>query len=210
VTAVVVLAKEPRPGRVKTRLCPPLTSAGAAALAAAALDDTLDVAEAVDWSARFLALDSDSDGWDRPGWQRFQQCLGGLDRRIGHAIETAHRATGGAPVVLIGMDTPHVRVRDLCAARDALTRYDAVLGSAEDGGYWLLGLQRADARLIKGVPMSSDDTAAVQLGRLRSAGLSVALARVYRDIDTVDDARAAIRGRQHFRFARTLAREGVA
>lgn len=209
-TVLVVLAKTPLPGRVKTRLCPPLTMAGAAAFAAAALDDTLDVADAVDWSARFLALDSDIERWDRPGWRRFRQCSGGLDRRIGHALETARRATGGAPVLLVGMDTPHLRAGDLRAARDALARCDAILGPAEDGGYWIIGLRYPSAELVADVPMSADNTAAVQMQRLRTAGLSVALACSYRDIDTIDDARAAARGREHLRFARALAREGVA
>jgi len=210
VTALVVLAKTPLPGRVKTRLCPPLTMAGAAAFAAAALNDTLDVADAVEWTAKCLALDSKSKRWDRPGWQGFRQSPGGLDRRIGQALETAHRATDGAPVLLIGMDTPHLRASDLCAARDALRQHDGVLGPAEDGGFWTIGLRRPDARLVAGVPMSHDDTAAVQLHRLRAAGLSVGLVSSYRDIDSIDDARAACRGREHSRFARALAREGVA
>ena len=209
-TALVVLAKTPRPGRVKTRLCPPLTPHAAARFAAAALDDTLDLVDGGLWSARVLALDLPSSDWDRPGWIRVTQCTGGLDVRLGHALEQAQRASPTAPVLLIGMDTPHLHPDDLAAARELLDSHDAVLGPAEDGGFWAIGLRRADARLIQGVPMSSQETAAIQLVRFREAGLSAAIAATYRDIDTIDDARRASRLAADSRFAAELTRAGAA
>lgn len=198
------MAKTPRPGAVKTRLCPPLTAEAAAAIADAALIDTFDVVDRVAWTARVLALDSDRDDWDRTGWIRIRQCRGGLDRRIGHALESAQLTAGGAPVLLIGMDTPHLRVSDLRATRDALGCYDAVLGPAYDGGFWALGLRRADASLVDAVPMSTYRTASAQLARLQAANLTIAVAPAYRDIDTIDDALAASCHRPDARFAAAI------
>lgn len=209
-TALVVLAKAPRPGVVKTRLCPPLTPQAAAAFAAAALNDTLDAAEHVPWSHRILALDLPDPTWDRCGWMRIQQPAGSLASRIGNALADAQALAVGAPVLLIGMDTPHVRAADLRAARDLLAWHDAVLGPAEDGGYWAIGMQRADPDLVRGVPMSASITSTAQLLRLWGAGLTIGLAPTYRDIDTIDDARAACRLHPHSRFADSLRAAGAA
>ena len=82
---IVVLAKRPRPGFVKTRLVPPLTHADAAAVAAAALADTLDAVATTPAQRRVLAFDGDPSGWQRPGWTVVPQPAGGLDRRIAAA-----------------------------------------------------------------------------------------------------------------------------
>lgn len=209
-TALVVLAKTPRPGDVKTRLCPPLTPEEAAEFAAAALRDTLDVADRLAWSGRFLALDAPTGEWDRPGWTQIQQTAGGLDKRIGHALLAAQKAAAGAPTLLIGMDTPHLRGADLRHARDLLTDHDAVLGPAIDGGYWAIGLRQADPGLIHGVPMSCAVTGTAQLLRLLGAGLRVGLAAHYRDIDTIADARDASTTLRYSRFALALRAAGAA
>lgn len=200
-TAIVVLAKAPRPGAVKTRLSPPLSHYDAAAFAAASLSDTLDVADQVAWSARILALDVHTRAWARPGWLRLQQRGESLDERLGNALLDAQQVASGEPVLLIGMDTPHLTAADLRRARDALTTHDAVVGPATDGGFWALGLRRAEGRLVHGVQMSTAATAAAQLERLSEASLRTALVAQYRDIDTIDDAWAAARSKTGARFA---------
>ena len=209
-TALVVLAKAPRPGVVKTRLCPPLTPSAAAGFAAAALADTLDLARRADWSTRVLALDVPDRKWETSGWVQIVQRGTGLDERLGDALVRAQHIARGAPVLLIGMDTPHLHVLDLLAARDLLHEHDAVLGPADDGGFWALGLRHADARLVRGVPMSTQHTGATQLRRLRSAGLDVAMTVTYRDIDTIEDAQCAGAAAPHSRFATALRHAGAA
>lgn len=209
-TALVVLAKAPRPGAVKTRLCPPLTPECAATFAAAALSDTLDLADRIEWSARVLALDVPDCRWSRPGWIHIVQRDGGLDARLGDAAQRAQILSGGAPVLLIGMDTPHLQRSDLASARDLLDTYDAVVGPAEDGGFWALGMRHANAQLTAGVPMSTKQTGAAQVQRLRAAGLSVAMAAPYRDIDDIDDARQASVICTQSRFVAVLRRAGAA
>ena len=186
---VVVIAKEPVPGRVKTRLTPPFTPVDAAALAKAALADTLTAVAATPVTRAVLALDGAAGDWLPPGFQVIPQRGGGLDERLAAAFADAH-ATLPVPMVLIGMDTPQV-VPDLLAdAARALVsgEADAVFGPAADGGFWLLGLRRPDRSLVAGVPMSQPDTGRHQLDRLTSAGLRVAMVPELTDIDTFREA----------------------
>jgi rSAM/selenodomain-associated transferase 1 len=186
---VIVIAKEPVAGRVKTRLTPALSPATAAALAEAALADTLDVVAASAVSRRVLALDGAPGYWLPAGFDLIAQRGDGLDERLAAAFADTH-AAAPLPMVLIGMDTPQVTTDLIRDAAQSLVsgEADAVFGPAEDGGFWLLGLARPDRSLLAGVPMSQPDTGRVQLERLASAGLRVALAPRLTDVDTFDTA----------------------
>lgn len=184
---LIVLAKQPVPGRVKTRLTPAYTPAEAAALAEASLRDTLAAVAAAPAGRRTLVLAGAPGPWLPGGVTVIAQRGGGLDERLACAFDDAF---AGRPLVLIGMDTPQVTPALLGAAGRALARRDAVFGPASDGGFWLLGLRRPDARLLRGVPMSRPDTGAVQLARLRTAGLDVAVLPELTDVDTPADAAA--------------------
>lgn len=204
-TTVVVLAKAPVAGRVKTRLCPPCTPDEAAVLAAAALGDTLHAVGAARVDRRVLALDGAPAREVPAAFRVVAQCGGGLDRRLAHAL-------GGhpGPTVLVGMDTPQLRPGHLEGAVAALTRpgVDAVLGPALDGGYWAIGLRdparAADALL--GIPMSTARTARAQRRRLDRMGLVTAELGVLRDVDRFDDALAVAAEAGGGRFARAVAR----
>ena len=183
--ALVVLAKAPAPGRVKTRLCPPCTPAQAAAVAEAALADTLATVAATGVDRRVCVLDGSPGAWLPPGFPVRRQRPGGLDRRIAGAL-----ADVGGPALLIGMDTPQLRVADLRHAIATLEDHDAALGPTDDGGYWAIGLRRPDDALLHGVPMSTDGTHRAQLRRLERAGLRVARLPRQRDVDHLADAHA--------------------
>jgi uncharacterized protein len=189
---VLVMAKAPVPGRVKTRLCPPCTPEQAAHVAAAALHDTVVAAAALPGVIRVIVL----DGAFRvpPGWQSVAQRGAGLGERLGHGFADTRRAGGAS--LLIGMDTPQVSPDLLAGAFDRLTApgVDAVLGPAADGGWWALGLRDpAHAAVLAGVPMSTPDTGAHTFGALRSRGLRVAQLPELRDVDTALDAHAVAR-----------------
>ncbi|MEU4985252.1 DUF2064 domain-containing protein [Streptomyces sp. NPDC021969] len=196
-TTLLVIAKEPRPGRVKTRLTPPFTPAEAAALAEAALADTLAAVAATPARRRVLVLDGAPGPWLPPGFDVVPQCAGGLDERLADAF-----AGCAGPALLIGMDTPQV-TPDLLDVdfRDC----DAYFGPAEDGGFWALGLARPEPALLRGVPMSTPVTGAVQRERLLTAGLRVRDLPPLRDVDTAADARAVAALAPHGRFAARLA-----
>jgi uncharacterized protein len=207
---VIILAKAPLPGRVKTRLSPRLTPDEAAAIAAAALADTL--AAALD-SARPSAVVAVFEGDPAP-WIPFEiatypQVTGGLDRRLAAAFNDVHAQTGEA-MVLIAMDTPQVTGAMLDEACDALAQpgVDAVFGPAEDGGYWLIGVRALRTNesnyddLFHDVPMSTHETGAAQRARLTSCGWTVHMLSVLRDIDTVDDITAVADSSPHIGVAR--------
>ena len=199
---IAVLAKAPTPGRVKTRLCPPCTPAQAAALAGAALEDTLDAAGAVPFARHVLALDGDATSWTGRGFDVVPQRGHGLDERLAAAF-----ADIGGPTVLVGMDTPQVVPRQLTSAAALLVSpgTGAVLGLADDGGFWLVGLLTPDRDAFVGVPMSTDRTGRAQLTRLRARGRMVRRLPVLRDVDRWDDAVAVAADARGTRFARTVA-----
>jgi glycosyltransferase A (GT-A) superfamily protein (DUF2064 family) len=179
----IVIAKRPVPGRVKTRLTPPLTPAEAAALAAAALTDTIAAVDSAAAATRMLYFDGDAADWLPPTWTYRRQRPGGLDVRLADAIGAA-----AGPAMVVGMDTPQLDAR-LLDSFDA-ERFDACVGPTADGGYWTIGLRdpaHAQAALL-GVPMSTEHTYADQVGRLRSLGLSVQVLDGLVDVDTFDDA----------------------
>ncbi|MDQ1034144.1 glycosyltransferase A (GT-A) superfamily protein (DUF2064 family) [Streptomyces sp. V3I8] len=197
-TTLLVIAKEPRPGRVKTRLTPPFTPVEAAALAEAALSDTLHVVARTPATRRVLVLEGAPGPWLPPGFDVVPQCGGGLDERLAAAF-----AGCDGPALLIGMDTPQVTPALLTAD---FAGYDACFGAAEDGGFWALGLAEPDPRLLLGVPMSVPGTGAVQRERLVGAGLRVRDLPRLRDVDTAADAVAVAASAPHSRFAARLAR----
>lgn len=194
-TALLVIAKQPRPGRVKTRLTPPFTPEEAAALAEAALADTLAAAVRVPADRHVLVLDGVPGPWLPPGFHVVPQAAGGLDARLAAAF-----AACDGPALLIGMDTPQV-TPSLLAPALRWDTYDAWFGPAADGGFWALGLASPDPALLLGVPMSRPDTGAVQYARLRAAGLRVGRLPVLRDVDTAPDARRVAYGAPGTRFA---------
>jgi glycosyltransferase A (GT-A) superfamily protein (DUF2064 family) len=201
---VLVLAKEPVAGRVKTRLTPALTPQQAAEVATAALQDTLDAVRRTDAAVRVLVVDG---SWDAPGFVRQPQSGGALDERLALAFDDAWAARA-LPMVLIGMDTPQVTEVLLEKAIGMLLSpgVDAVLGLAEDGGWWALGLRSPQAHLIRGTATSRDDTGQVQQDRLLGAGLAVVDLPVLRDVDTVEDLHAVARVCPGGRFAAVVER----
>lgn len=196
-TTLLVIAKEPRPGRVKTRLTPPFTPDEAAALAEASLADTLRAVAATPARRRVLVLDGAPGPWLPPGFDVVPQCAGGLDARLADAF-----AGCAGPALLIGMDTPQVTPELLDVDFEGC---DAYFGPAEDGGFWALGLARPDPALPRGVPMSTPVTGAAQRERLLAAGLRVRDLPPLRDVDTAADARAVAALAPHGRFAARLA-----
>ena len=202
---LLVLAKAPVAGRVKTRLCPPFTPAQAAQLAAAALRDTLAADAATPAVARTVVLDGQPGAWRTPSFGVLPQRGDGLDERLAAAFDDGW-VRCPAPLLLIGMDTPQVTPALLSASAALLLSdgTDAVLGRADDGGWWALGLRRPDAALLLGVPMSTAGTGAAQDARLVAAGLRVRPLPRLRDVDTAADARAVAAGCPSTHFAAAL------
>ena len=203
-TTLIVIAKECIPGRVKTRLHPPLTLEQAAILAAASLADTFKAVSSLPATRRILVFDGNLLPPGSESYELIQQVSGELDMRLGAIFDEC-----SGPTVLIGMDTPQLTADLLAPIFDEWpTDVDAWLGLANDGGYWTIAMANPDGSLIRGVPMSRNDTGRLQLERLEAAGLRVRRLPELIDVDTIDDARAVAALNPHTQFATTLARFG--
>jgi len=199
--ALIVIAKAPVPGRVKTRLTPPCTPVQAAALACAALQDTLDAAARTARAGRrVIVLDGEPGAWVPAGFEVIAQRGDGLAERLAAAFEDV-----GETALLVGMDTPQVTPALLDAGLAGVAENDSAFGAALDGGYWAIGLRTPDASVFADVPMSIARTGAVQRARLAILGLRPAILPPLRDIDTIDDAFAVAAQAPDTRFATELA-----
>lgn len=183
---ICVLAKSPRPGEVKTRLAPAVGPDGAAALARAFLDDTLALARSFPWARVAVAVDGDASLLEIPhDVEVWPQGTGDLGERMGRALLRALARGGRA--ILIGADSPGLPPRLVEAARSALRAGGAVLGPADDGGFYLVGLDRCEEGLLSDLPWSRSDTLAHAEARLRRSGRAVARTGRWFDVDEPAD-----------------------
>ncbi|MGH3934073.1 MAG: TIGR04282 family arsenosugar biosynthesis glycosyltransferase [Pseudonocardiaceae bacterium] len=214
--ALLVLAKAPVPGEVKTRLCPPATPDQAARIAAAALLDTLDAVLAVPHVIPVVALTGNLGNavgaTELTARLRATTVVPQRGAKLGQRIASAYAdvaaVVGDLPVLQIGMDTPQADAQLLSQCLDLLDGdgVDAVFGLAADGGWWTLGVRRpAMADLIAEVPTSRPDTGAQTLAVLRAAGCRVLDLPELSDVDTWEDAITVAAGVPGGRFAAAIA-----
>lgn len=206
---LLVVAKAPEPGRAKTRLARRMGDEHAARFAAAALLDTLETAASVGWPV-VVALAGNLARAAR-GDELAEACArhrvvvqrgGSFGERLVQAHADADEGTG---VVQIGMDTPHVTRAHLEAVAHGLSTHDAVLGLADDGGWWALAVRAARwAGPLRHVAMSRPDTGALTYHALTSAGARVTWAPRLGDVDTWDDAVALARTAPDTRAAQVV------
>ncbi len=189
---VLVVAKAPVPGLAKTRIARDVGDEVAADLAAAALLDTLQTS--VESGMRVVvALTGDLDRAARS--DELREALEPLvvipqvGDSFGDRLARAHLdADEGAGVVQVGMDSPQMRADDLREAAARLGDHPSVLGPAEDGGWWLLGVRHgADASALPSVEMSTPSTG---LHTREVLPQPTALMRTIRDVDSWNDALA--------------------
>jgi uncharacterized protein len=192
--ALVVIAKEPVPGAVKTRLAPGLGADGAARAAAAMLADTLAVMAQVE--ADPWVCFAPPDAHPRmarlaPGCGLLAQVEGDLGDRLAACFATL--LDGGAErVVIVAADTPQVPRVTYEAAFALLDQVDVVLGPTVDGGYYLVGAKAALPELFVGVPMGTEVVLQMTIQRAVQRRLRIGTVPVVRDLDRPEDLRAAL------------------
>lgn len=184
-TRIVVFAKQPVPGRVKTRLIPALGAEGAARLAAEMLERTIGEAVATGLEVE-LCGEPDAAVWSDATVALTAQGEGGLGERLARA---AKRVLAEEPVLLVGADCPALGRDRLLAAVEALAAHDSVIHPAEDGGYVLLGLRRFDPSLFEGIEWSTGAVCRQTLDRLAGLGWSVDVRETLADVDEPADLR---------------------
>lgn len=184
-TRIVIFAKAPVPGRVKTRLIPALGAEGAARLARQMLEHTVEEALATGLAVE-LCGEPDAAEWheERPGLALTGQGEGDLGERLARAAE---RVLGEERILLIGADCPEMDRRTILKAAAALEARDAAIHPAQDGGYALLGLTALDRSLFEGIEWSTGDVAAETIARIDALGWSLHLGETLRDVDEPED-----------------------
>ncbi len=188
--ALVLLAKEPTPGRVKTRLAAETSADWAAAVARACLLDLIDRLSCIDVH-RVLAY-SPSEArpyFDTVAGNRFSliaQTKGDLGQRMQSVIDQ-QIAEGAEQTVLLGADSPTVPLPFIEEAFRRLEEVDLVLGPAMDGGYYLIGCHRNVPPVFQGVPWSTSRVLAETVARLGSTSDRLALLPPWYDVDTQSD-----------------------
>lgn len=201
-TALVIFAKAPIPGQVKTRLCPPLTPDEAATLHGSFVIDTLErtklAAAKLKWSVdRYLACAPSSTHVffkimeERHGVKVIDQVGDDLGARMSQACESMF-ARGYSHVVMVGTDVPTIPFDHFAQTRAQLERHDLVLGPAFDGGYYLIALKRMAPELFTGIPWSTNQVLNLTQEKASSLGLLTTLIQPWRDVDTLADLQALI------------------
>ena len=201
-TALVIFAKAPIPGEVKTRLCPPLTPDEAATLHGSFVLDILErtklaVAKLQLPCHRYLACAPSSElvffkiMEERQGVRLLDQVGEDLGQRM-HRTFVDLFTKGYKQVIIVGTDVPTLPLSVYQESFAMLGRSDAVLGPALDGGYYLIGLKQPAEKLFTGVPWSTDQALAVTQEQAKKLGLSVGLTTAWRDVDTIADLQSLI------------------
>lgn len=200
--ALVIFAKAPIPGQVKTRLSPALTQDEAATLHGSFVLDTLERTKAavgkfklpVD---RFLACAPSSTHVffrimeARHGVTLLDQQGDDLGTRMHHAFDSLF-ARGYQRVCVVGTDVPSLPLTHYRDAMESLTRHDVVIGPASDGGYYLIGLTKSRPDLFTNIPWSTGSVMALTQQKAVAAGLKTALLPTWSDVDTIDNLQALI------------------
>lgn len=207
---LLVVAKAPVPGLAKTRVAESIGDEAAAEVAAAALLDTIATATAVGWTL-VVAMTGDLEAAARRDEivdaLQAAEVVGQHGDTFGQRLARAHAdADQGHGVVQVGMDTPQLTVADYLDAGRAVERGNRVIGPAEDGGWWLLGLpDPGEAKALIDVPMSQPDTGAQTEEALGGEWLRL---RSVRDMDTWADAVAIADELPISRLAQAVASAG--
>ncbi len=204
--ALVLFAKAPVPGQVKTRLCPPLTDDEAASLHGSFVLDALErsaqaairgVAKHAPRFDRFVACSPSSEHVffkileERNGVRLIDQMGDDLGGRMEHALAEMFRI-GYQRSVIVGTDLPALPASVYDDAFGLLAQHDLVLGPSLDGGYYLIGLSRTAPEIFRQIPWSTPDVLTLTQTKAHALGLKVALLEPQRDVDTVDDVLALI------------------
>lgn len=188
--AIVVFVKAPVAGFAKTRLAPALGAGGAAKLAECFILDAARQALSVHPNV-VMACAGDRallEALRITGVEWAAQPDGDLGARL-ETIVTQVFAQGGGPVLVIGADSPSLPTEYLSQAMDILAagRADCVLGPAEDGGFYLIGLRQPPSGLFSNIPWSTSETGASMKRNIEHRGLRLHLLPPWYDVDTPDD-----------------------
>ena len=191
-TALIIFAKAPIPGEVKTRLCPPLDADEAASLHGSLVLDAIERTKGLQGISLYVAGTPDLEHpffkvmEGRYGARLLLQRGPDLGSRMKQAMQDTFDQ-GAQAVLLTGTDLPTLPRAHLVEALTLIRNHDVVLGPTADGGYYLIGLRKMVPGLFDGVAWSTGSVFAETKKKVEAAGLSLGLLPECRDVDTLDD-----------------------
>ncbi len=195
---VAIMGRAPELGRVKSRLAASIGEPGALAVHTAlgkAVADRLAAGLSTQRAGWAIVTPNDkldeASAWLGEPWRVMPQGEGDLGERMHRVVESAF-CCGAQRVVLFGTDCAEVTAADLDAAYAALEQNDAVIGPAEDGGYWCIGLSRPLPALFRNMAWGTSSVAKMTRERAVSEGIALAELRELNDVDRLDDLQALI------------------
>ncbi len=193
--AIIIFAKAPIPGQVKTRLCPPLTQDEAASLHGSMVMDVVEHTRSLREFDIYLAC---TPSMDHPFFQTLaarhrlqliEQVGEDLGQRMDHALTTILNR-GYKYAVLVGADIPNLSGHTYKQAKDMLQSKDVVFGPTKDGGYYLVGMKIPNPELFANISWSTDRVLSQSQAQAEKLGLAMSLLEPEYDIDTFDDLQA--------------------
>ncbi len=188
-TKLIIFAKAPRLGQVKSRLAASIGETAACDAYKKIAKHLLEnLRELQNVEIRFAPDDAENEmrNWLGDSFVYASQGNGDLGSRLQRAFAESFEE-GNRRVLIIGSDCPYVITQDIQLAEEALATNDIVLGPATDGGYWLIGMREPQPALFQNIPWSADTVLETTLGRCRENHLSFQLLRTLDDIDVAAD-----------------------
>ena len=189
--ALIIFVRNPEAGKVKTRLAASVGDARALEVYERLLEHVRSVTEPVN-ADRFLFYSEyvvRGDRFDDGLYRKYVQREGDLGERMAFAFSIPFK-NAYERVVIVGSDVPGISTEHIEEAIAKLAEYDAVIGPAHDGGYWLLGLRKPRPELFEEITWSSDRVFDQTMRKMEAAGLRVFRGPVLRDLDTAEDLEA--------------------
>jgi len=183
---LIIFAKAPIPGRVKTRLQPPLTPGRAAELHDCLVRDTLELMLRLGETADVeLHTDLETQAWSEYAVTRRLQCEGDLGVKMLRALARALLEEDRPQALIAGTDSPALRVEHIERLLEA--EEDVALGPVEDGGYYAIACRTLKKDMFAGVSWSTAKTMRETVAAARACRLSVAIGAPTFDVDTPAD-----------------------
>jgi uncharacterized protein len=194
--AIIIFARYPAPGKVKTRLADALGKEKAADFYRTCAKKTFDECRKAG-GASYIYYSDGRDAaaikkWVGPGFHFAPQIGQTLSERLTNSLEEVFRK-GAKRVMVVASDTPDLSTEILRKAANGLAHYNVVIGPAYDGGYYLMAMKKVHAGLFEGITWSTGRVLEETLAAARRLGLTVLMLPWLRDIDTLQDVNTWLR-----------------
>jgi rSAM/selenodomain-associated transferase 1 len=187
---IILFSKAPVPGRVKTRLQPPLSAEQAASLHTAFVWDMITRLRSLSATQLELHTDIPTDAWAGAGVAQRIQITGGLELKMLHALQGA-LASGHPRAIIVGSDAPTLPVSHVVALLES--RADVALGPTDDGGFYAISCSRTHPDMFQGVEWSCPSTLDQTVRAMKACGLTVEIGPHWFDIDEPEDLEQLVR-----------------